>query len=105
VDRKYKSAESNAKGKDTERNFSTLSPIIKCYNCQSYEHVAVNCLTPFKIAIIDRVFIEAPKLDSTISPKVARVIKEFNVASPVVMTIVPFVAAATVVRPFTSPTL
>ena len=31
-----KSAESNAKDENTKRDFSTLSHIIKCYNCQGY---------------------------------------------------------------------
>ena len=62
VDTSDKSAKSNIKGKTTERDFSTLSPINKCYNCQGYGHVAANYPTPFKIAIIGRVFIEAPSL-------------------------------------------
>jgi len=73
-----KSTKSSAKGKNTDRDFSTLSPIIKCYNCQGYEHVAANCSTQFKIAIIDRIFIEVFKPDSTISPKITPVIKEFS---------------------------
>ena len=62
VDTKDKSVESNANGKNTKKDFFTLSPIIKCYNCQGYGHVAANYPTPFKIAIIGRVFIEAPSL-------------------------------------------
>jgi len=50
--------------------FFKISPAIKCYKCQSYRHVAANCPSPFKIAIKDRVPIEAPKPDSIISPKV-----------------------------------
>jgi len=69
VDTNDKSTESNAKGKNTERDFSTLSRIIKCYNCQGYGHVAANCPIPFKIAIIDKVFIEAPKPDNILFPK------------------------------------
>ena len=88
-----------------ERDFSTLSPIIKCHNCQGYEYVAANCPTSSKIPIIDRVFIEAPKPDSTISPKATPVMKEFSVASPAFMTIVPFVATTTIIRPFSSPAL
>ena len=88
--------------KNTERNFSTLSPIIKYYNCQDYGHVVVNYLTPFNIVIIDRVFIKAPNSDSTISPKATHMIKEFSVVSPAVTVIVSFVATTTVVHPFPS---
>ena len=63
-----KSAKRNGKGKNTETDFSTLSPIIKCYNCQGYVHVAVNCPTLFKIVIIDRISMKAPKHDS-VGPK------------------------------------
>ena len=105
VDTKNKSAESNAKEKSTERDFSTLSHIIKCYNCQGYGHITANCPSPFKIAIIDRVFIEAPKPDSIISPKVTLVIKEFNVVFSAVTTIFSFVAVAADIRPFPSSTL
>jgi len=41
MDTKNKSVESNAKGKNTERDF-TLSPIVHCYNCQGYGHVVAN---------------------------------------------------------------
>ena len=63
-----KIAESNVKGKNTERDFSTLIPIIKCYNSQGYGHIAANCLTPFKIAIINRVSIKASKPEA-LSPQ------------------------------------
>ena len=51
VDVEDKSVESNAKDKNTERDFSTLSPIVQCYNCQCYAHFAANCLSPVKIII------------------------------------------------------
>jgi hypothetical protein len=51
VDTRDKSVESNAKGKNTDKDFSKLSPIIKCYKCQGYGHVAANCPTPFRVAI------------------------------------------------------
>jgi hypothetical protein len=51
VDTKDKSVGSNTKGKSTEKDFSKLSPIIKCYKCQGYGHVAANCPTPFRVAI------------------------------------------------------
>ena len=41
------------KGKDTDREFSKLTPIIKCYKCQGYGHVAANCPTPVKIALVN----------------------------------------------------
>ena len=42
VDTNDKSAESNAKDKNTKRDFSTLSHIIKCYKYQAYGHVALS---------------------------------------------------------------
>jgi len=44
--------ESNTKGKNTERDFSTLSPIVQCYNCQDYGHVVANC--PSLVRVIDK---------------------------------------------------
>ena len=69
VDNNDKSVESTGTGKNPEGDFSTLNPIIKCYNYQGYGHVAANYPTLFKIVIIDRVFVETPKPDSTISRK------------------------------------
>ena len=40
----------NNKNKNIEKDFSKLSPIIKCYKCQVYGHVAANCPDPVKIA-------------------------------------------------------
>ena len=54
-------------------------PTIKCYKYQDYGHVAVNCPSPFKIAINDEVSIETSKPDSIISLKVTHVIKELTV--------------------------
>ena len=82
-----------------DRDFFKFSPTIKCYNCQEYGHVVANCPSP-KIAINDKVFIEASKPVSAISPKVTPVIKEFNIVPLAATAIVPFVAATTVVRPF-----
>ena len=67
------------KGRTLKKTFSKISLITKCYTCQGYEHVATNYPSPFKIAINDEVFIEAPKPDSTISLKVTHMIKEFIV--------------------------
>jgi len=89
-DTKNKGVESNTKSKNTERDLSTLNFIIKCYNCQDYGHTAANCPTLFKIIIIEKVSIEAPKPDSIIFPKVTHVTKEFNVVFPAVMATVPF---------------
>ena len=106
VDTNDKSAETNPKERTpkgtfhtytyNQRNIFTLSPIIKCYNCQGYGHFTVNYPTPFMIANIDRVFIDTPNPDSTISPKITHMIKEFNVVSPAVTTIVSFVTTTTV---------
>ena len=43
MDTKCKSITSNAEDQNTKRDFSTIRPAIQCYNCQGYEHVAVNC--------------------------------------------------------------
>ena len=51
VDTKDKGVESNAKDMSTKNDFSKLSPIIKCYKCQGYGHVAANCPTPFRVVI------------------------------------------------------
>ena len=34
----------------SDRDYSKLSPTIKCYKCQGYEHVAANCPAPVKVA-------------------------------------------------------
>ena len=51
MDAKDKSVENNSKGKSTGKDFSTLSPIIKCYKCQGYVHVAANCSSSVIISI------------------------------------------------------
>ncbi|XP_020258176.1 uncharacterized protein LOC109834550 [Asparagus officinalis] len=45
--------ERDNKGKGTERNFSKVSSTTKCYKCQGYGHVAANCPSPVKIAIVN----------------------------------------------------
>jgi len=75
-DTKDKNIKSNNKDKSIKRDFLKLSAIIKCYNCQDNGYVAANYPSTFKIAITNKVFIEVPKHDSTISPKVTPVIKE-----------------------------
>jgi len=102
ADNKEKGVENNTK--DTKRDFSKISPTFKCYKCQSYGHVAANCPSPFKITINDRVSIETPKPDSTISPKDTDVIKEFSIFYSVDTTTVSF-AAATVTCQFSFPAL
>ncbi|XP_020257552.1 uncharacterized protein LOC109834065 [Asparagus officinalis] len=52
------SKERDNKGKGTERNFSKISSTTKCYKCQGYGHVAANCPSPVKIAIVIREPIE-----------------------------------------------
>jgi len=76
--RKIKEKSDNNESKNTEKDFSKISPTIKCYKCQGYGHVA-NCPSKFKIVINDRNPIEAPKLAGTIFSKVTVVIKEFTV--------------------------
>src|SRR3954471_1099519 len=39
--------------KNDDKDFTKLSPIIKCYKCQGYGHVAAICTTIVKIAPID----------------------------------------------------
>jgi len=51
ADAKGKNIENKGNGVDKE--FSKLTPIIKCYKCQGYGHVAANCPTPVKIALIN----------------------------------------------------
>ena len=33
----------------SDKDYSNLSPMIKCYKCQGYWHVAANCPTPVKV--------------------------------------------------------
>jgi len=51
ADTKGKSVENKDKGVDKE--FSKSTPTIKYYKCQGYGHVAANCPTPVKIALIN----------------------------------------------------
>ena len=69
----------NNKSKNTEKDFFKISPITKCYKCQGYGHVDANCPSLFKITINNRVPIETPMSDSTISLKVTHLIKKFTV--------------------------
>jgi len=52
------SVENKCKGIDKE--FSKLTPTIKCYKCQGYGHVTANCASPVKIALVN----EVPKVVS-----------------------------------------
>ena len=65
-----------------KRTFSKNNPTTKCYKCQVYRCVVVNCPNPFKIDINNEGPIETHKLNSTISLKVTHVIKEFIVTRP-----------------------
>ena len=49
MDTKDKSIESNAKGKNNEGDFSTLSLIVQCYNSQGYGYVVANCPRPIRV--------------------------------------------------------
>ena len=61
MDIKDKSVECNAKGKNTKIDFSTLSPIVQCYNCQGYRHVAANYPNPFRVN--NKPLVTKPKSD------------------------------------------
>ena len=41
------------KGKSVVNDFAKVSPTIKCYRCQGYQHIATNCSSPSKIALIN----------------------------------------------------
>jgi len=41
------------KGKDTDNEFSKLTPTITCYKCQGYDHVATNCSSLVKIVLVN----------------------------------------------------
>ena len=43
------------KGKDTDNEFSKLTPTIKCYKCQGYDHVVTNCSSLVKITLVNGV--------------------------------------------------
>ena len=66
----------DVKDKNTKRNFSKICTTVKCYKCPAYGNVVANCPSSFKIVITDKVCTEAPKPNSTISPKVTPVNKE-----------------------------
>ena len=51
ADAKGKNIENKGNGVDKE--FSKLTPIIKCYKCQGYGHVAANCPTLVKITLLN----------------------------------------------------
>ena len=46
-------------GKDTKGNSiekeSKTGPVIKCYKCQGYRHIAAKCLNPVKIIFVNGV--------------------------------------------------
>ena len=49
---------------DIEQEFFKISTAVKCHKCKGYGHMAVKCLSPVKITIIDGALIEAPKSES-----------------------------------------
>ena len=51
---------------------------VKCDNCQGYGHRFDTCANLFRVVIIDRVPIAAPKLYNIIPPVVTSVLKEFS---------------------------
>ena len=59
-----KSLEKDTKGKGIEKKSSKVSPTIKCYKCQGYEHIIVNCSNLVKIAFVNRVPIAESESDS-----------------------------------------
>ena len=58
---KGKSFERDNRNKGIEKDFSKVSSTTKCYKCQGYGHIVVNCPSPVKFAIIDGATIEAPE--------------------------------------------
>jgi len=63
VDTKNQSVENNSKDKSSRRDFSILIPIIKCYKCKGYGHVAANCPSPFRVSI-NKLLVIDPDPDS-----------------------------------------
>jgi len=62
-DVKDKSFKRDNRNNDIEQEIFKISTAVKCYKCQGYWNMAVNCPSPVKIAIIDGALIEAPKLE------------------------------------------
>jgi len=60
--REVKEKSENNKSKNTKKDYFKICPITKCYKCQGYGHAAINCPSPFKIAINNRVLIETLSL-------------------------------------------
>ena len=67
-----------------------------------YGHIAVDCTSPVKVAIINGVLIVSLKSESTISPGITPMIKEFSIASPAIVVVVPAIAATTITSLFPS---
>lgn len=62
--------ESHTKGTDTKTDFPKHGPIVQCYRCQDYGHIAVVCTTPFRVNI-KKPF--AIKIKSTPTPSKCKV--------------------------------
>jgi len=54
----------DSKGKSVANDFAKVSPMIKCYRCQVYGHVATNCSSPSKIALINGLHVVESELES-----------------------------------------
>ena len=63
-------------------------------------HIAVDCTSPVKIAIINGVSIVALDFESIISPGITPVIKKFSIAFPATAVVVSATAATTIARLF-----
>ena len=53
-------------GKSIEKDFSKVSPTMKCYMRQVYGHVTANCSSPVKIVIINGMPIAEPEPESDV---------------------------------------
>jgi len=67
----------NSNGRNIERDFSTLSLIIKCYKYQGYGHVVANCPSPIRV-VIDKPPITKPMSDFEESIWQAEELKDFD---------------------------
>ena len=81
-DVKGKNVEQDNKNKGTKKKLFKISTVAKCNKYQEYVHTTVDCTSPVKFVIINEILIVALESESTISPGITPVIKEFSVVSP-----------------------
>jgi len=92
----------NNRNKDPKMKNFKISTCDGYNQCQEYGHIAVDCTTHVKIALINGVFIITPESESAISSKITPVIKEFSVVPPTTTVVVPAVTAITNAHSFSS---